>query len=84
MAETILLKVSRQGQITLRRNLRKALGDPQHLSGRLEDGALVLRPAIAATPEEAEALFGRQGITREVLVEALRMVARRRARSGAA
>ncbi|WP_282615012.1 hypothetical protein [Roseomonas gilardii] len=37
----------------------------------------MLRPALSATLEEAEALFGEQGITRDVLVEALRLVRRR-------
>ena len=77
MTAPMLLPVSRQGQVTLRRAVRKALGDPRHLEGRLENGALVLRPAIAATPAEAELLFGKQGTTREVLVEALRIVRHR-------
>ncbi len=77
MTAPMLFPVSRQGQITLRRAVRKALGDPHHLEGRLENGTLVLRPAIAATPAEAELLYGKQGITREVLVEALRIVRRR-------
>ncbi|MBR0651118.1 hypothetical protein GXW78_15710 [Roseomonas terrae] len=74
MSEIGLLKVSTQGQVTLRRAVRKALGDPRHLEARIENGALVLRPAIAATLDEAVLLFGKQGITRDVLVEALRAV----------
>jgi hypothetical protein len=35
---------------------------------------------LAASPAEAEALFATQAITREVLIEALRVVRERRAR----
>lgn len=74
MGETILLKVSRQGQVTLRREVRVALGNPTWLECWMEDRTLKLRPAICATLEEAETMFGRQGITRDVLVEALKIV----------
>lgn len=73
----VLLKVSPQGQVTLRRGVREALGNPRHLECWMEGGVLMLRPALSATLEEAEALFGEQGITRDVLVEALRLVRRR-------
>jgi hypothetical protein len=79
-AAPVLLKVSPQGQVTLRRAMRAALKHPRHFEARIENGALVLRPALAASPAEAEALFGTQAITREVLVEALRVVRDRRAR----
>lgn len=77
MTERALLKVSSQGQVTLRRAQRAALGNPRHLEAWIENGTLMLRPAISATLQEAEALFARQGITRDVLVEALRIVKRR-------
>jgi len=78
MPEPILLKVSRQGQVTLRRDVRKALGDPRHLEAWIDKGTLMLRPAISATVDQAAGIFGKQGITRDVLVEALRIVKTRR------
>ena len=77
MTERALLKVSSQGQVTLRRAQRAALGNPRHLEAWLENGTLLLRPAISATLDEAGTIFAKQGITRDVLVEALRIVKRR-------
>ena len=74
----VLLKVSSQGQVTLRREVREALGNPRHLECWMDRGTLMLRPAVSATLDEAEALYGRHGITRDVLVEALRIVRRAR------
>jgi hypothetical protein len=79
-AAPVLLKVSSQGQVTLRRAMRAALKNPRHFEAWIENGTLMLRPALAASPAEAEALFNIQAITREVLVEALRVVRERRAR----
>jgi bifunctional DNA-binding transcriptional regulator/antitoxin component of YhaV-PrlF toxin-antitoxin module len=81
MSEIGIVKVSSQGQVTLRRAVRKALGDPKHLEAWIENGTLMLRPAISATLDEAVCLFGKQGITRDVLVEALRTVKARRRRN---
>ena len=78
MQDRVLLKVSPQGQVTLRRATREALKHPRHLEAWIENGTLMLRPAVSATLAEAEAMFGKQGITRDVLVEALRIVKRRR------
>ncbi|UFN49329.1 hypothetical protein LPC08_01395 [Roseomonas sp. OT10] len=72
----VLLKLSPQGQVTLRRGVREALGNPRHLECWLENGTLMLRPAVSATLAEAEALYGKHGITRDVLAEALRIVRR--------
>lgn len=77
MAERALLKVSPQGQVTLRRAQRTALGNPRHLEAWLENGTLMLRPAISTTLDEAGTMFAKQGITRDVLIEALRIVKRR-------
>jgi hypothetical protein len=78
MTDRVILKVSSQGQVTLRREVMRALKQPRHLEAWVEDGTLMLRPAASATLAEAEAMFGRQGITRDVLVEALRIVRKRR------
>jgi hypothetical protein len=77
MTERVILKVSPQGQVTLRRDVMTALKQPRHLEAWVENGTLMLRPAVAATLEAAEGMFGKQGITRDVLVEALRIVRRR-------
>jgi hypothetical protein len=80
MGERAILKVSSQGQVTLRRHVREALRHPRHLEAWIENGTLMLRPAVSATLDQAEAMFGKQGITREVLMEALRIVKRRQTR----
>lgn len=69
-----ILKISSQGQLTLRRSVRKALGDPHLMECWIDKGTLMLRPALSATVDEAAILFGKQAITRDVLVEALRIV----------
>ena len=78
MGERHILKVSPQGQLTLRRSVRKALGDPRHLEAWIDKGTLMLRPAMVGVAQ-AVGMFGKEGITRDVLVEALRIV---RARQG--
>lgn len=80
MDEIGVLKVSPQGQVTLRRDVRKALGDPRHLEAWIENGTLMLRPAIRTTLDGAVRLFAKQDITRDVLVEALRTVRARKRR----
>ncbi|MEO3472311.1 hypothetical protein AAFN86_10620 [Roseomonas sp. CAU 1739] len=69
-----ILKISPQGQLTLRRSVRKALGDPRHMECWIDKGTLMLRPALVATVDQATSMFGKEGITRDVLVEALRIV----------
>ena len=80
MPTPVLMKVSSQGQVTIRRAMRAALNHPGHFAAWIENGTIILRPAMAASPAEAELLFGRHAITREVLVEALRIVRDRRGR----
>lgn len=81
MAERTILKVSPQGQVTLRKDVLAALRHPRSLEAWIEDGTLMLRPAMSATLDEAAAVFGKQGITRDVLVEALRIVKQRQGQS---
>ncbi len=81
MGTPVVLKVSKQGQVTLRREVRTALGNPRHLECWVEDRTLHLRPAMSATLDEAEGMLGEQGITRDVLIEALKIV-RAKGRSG--
>ncbi|WP_198369588.1 hypothetical protein [Roseomonas rosulenta] len=77
MTERAILKVSPQGQVTLRRDVLAALRNPRMLEAWVEKGTLMLRPALSGSLAEAEAIFAKQGITRDVLVEALRIVQRR-------
>jgi hypothetical protein len=75
-----VLKVSRQGQLTLTRPVLQALGNPRFFEAEVRpDRTLLLRPALKMTLEEAEAAFAEHGITKEVLAEAFRILARRRA-----
>lgn len=77
-----VLKLSRQRQLTLTRAIVEALGNPRYLEAKLgADRSLMLIPADMATLDEATEAYGRHGITREVLTEALRIV-RRRERQG--
>jgi hypothetical protein len=73
-----LLKVSRQGRLTLTRPVLQALGNPRHLQAEVRpDRTLLLRPALKMTQAEAAAAFAAEGITAEVLTEALRILKRR-------
>lgn len=74
-----VLKLSRQRQLTLTRAVVEALGSPRFLEAEVQpDRTLLLRPALRMTLAEAEEAFGAHGITKEVLVEALRTVERRK------
>ncbi|MDL1950017.1 acetylglutamate kinase [Acidobacteria bacterium ACD] len=67
-----VLKVARQGQLTLTRKVLAALGNPRFFEAEiLPDRTLLLRPALKMTLDEAEEAFAEHGITKEVLVEAL-------------
>ncbi|WP_114374400.1 hypothetical protein [Elioraea thermophila] len=80
-----VLKLSPQRQLTLSKALVETLGRPRffEVELRAEARELVLRPADKLTLEEAEVAYGRHGITRAVLIEALRIVrSRERAEDG--
>jgi hypothetical protein len=78
----LVLKLSSQGQLTLPKAVVEAIGQPSYFEAVLVNKELVLRPAHRMTLEEAEARYGQHGITRDVLAEALRIVARREADGG--
>jgi hypothetical protein len=73
----VLLKLSPQNQITLRKDLRAALGACSHVEVEPVKGGLMLRPAIAMSLDQAKEAYGEHGFTVEVLKEALGIVARR-------
>lgn len=72
-----MLKISSQRQVTLPKALFESMRKPSYFEARLVNGELVLRPGLMVTLEEAEAPYGKHGITRDVLREALRIVGER-------
>lgn len=74
-----VLKLSRQRQLTLNRAIVAALGNPRFLEARLNpDRSLTLIPADRLDlREEVPKVYREAGITKDVLVEALRIVQRR-------
>lgn len=77
----MILKVSPQGQVTIPKAFRQTLGQPRAMEARIERSMLVLRPLIAESLAEAERMFRGDGITLEVLTEAVRIVDAKRARA---
>jgi hypothetical protein len=73
----ILLKVSSQRQVTLPKHLYELIGSPSYFEAELVNKELVLRAGLMMTLAEAEESYGKHGITRDVLKEALKIVARR-------
>lgn len=78
----VVLKLSPQRQLTLPRALVEAMGSPSYFEAVLVNKDLVLRTAVKMTLAEAEAAYGKHGITREVLREALKIVAKREGGGG--
>lgn len=72
-----LLKISPQGQVTLPVALWQEIGRPSHVVAEYVNPNLILKPAWGMTLAEAEARFRKEGITAEVLKEALRIVDRK-------
>lgn len=74
-----VLKASRQGQLTLTREVLAALGNPRFFEAEVQPGrTLLLRPALKMTLDEAAEAFAEHGITAEVLTEAFRVLKRRK------
>ena len=74
----MVIRISPQWQVTIPRAYRPQLGSTGQLEAQLEEGALVLRPVLAPSAEWAERHFMPEGITREVLWEAMRLIESRR------
>ncbi|WP_019014535.1 hypothetical protein [Elioraea tepidiphila] len=74
-----VLKLSRQRQLTLNRAIVAAMGNPRFLEARLNpDRSLTLIPADRLDlREEVPKVYREAGITKDVLIEALRIVQRR-------
>jgi hypothetical protein len=78
----MLVRVSPQWQITIPTALRPAFGQARQAEARMEHGVLVVRPVIAPSPDWVENQFAPQGITKEVLWEAMRVIEARRRKAG--
>src|SRR6188472_317968 len=76
----MIIKVSPQGQVTIPRALRARLGDVRRMEARIEREALVLRPILADNPAAGELKWGAEGVTAEVLWQAIRILDARRAK----
>jgi bifunctional DNA-binding transcriptional regulator/antitoxin component of YhaV-PrlF toxin-antitoxin module len=74
----MLIRVSPQWQITIPKSLRSQLGKPKHMEARIERGRLVLTPVISEDPASVAKAFKPEGVTTEVLMEAMELIARRR------
>ena len=82
----VVLKLSSQRQLTLPKALVEEMGSPAYFEAEVvKEGNsrdLVLRAGVKMTLAEAEIAYGKHGLTREVLTEALRIVAKRKEASG--
>ena len=79
----MLVRVSPQWQITIPTALRARFGQTRQAKVRLENGVLMVRPVIASSADWVESQFAPQGITKEVLWEAMRVIEARRRKAGA-
>ncbi|WP_431271442.1 hypothetical protein [Dankookia sp. P2] len=64
--------------MTIPKSLRARLGRPRQMEARLERASLVLTPILMESVETAERTLRPEGITAEVLVAAMDLVAARR------
>ncbi|MDO9711354.1 hypothetical protein [Paracraurococcus lichenis] len=80
----MIIRVSPQWQVTIPKPFRRAFAHTRRVEARPEDGGLMLRPILADSVTTAAEMFGPEGVTQQVLVEALRIVERRRRRAAEA
>ena len=76
----MLVRISPQWQITIPTALRVRFGQATQAEIHLEDGVLMVRPAVAPSADWVESQYAPQGITKEVLWEAMRVIEGRRRR----
>jgi|GEM_PF-2538932 hypothetical protein len=72
------IRVSPQWQVTIPTALRPKLGTARHMEARVERGRLLLIPVISDDPRAVAEVFRPEGVTSEVLLEAMDIIARRR------
>lgn len=80
----MIIRVSPQWQVTIPKSLRARLGQPRQMEARLDRMSLVLTPILMPSVEAAERELRPEGITAEVLVVAMDLVAARRRKAAAA
>ena len=78
----MVIRISSQWQVTIPKAFRPQLGSSGQLEAQFEQGALVLRPVLAPSADWAEQHFAPEGITREVIWEAMRLIESRRRAQG--
>ncbi|MDB5374846.1 MAG: hypothetical protein JWP04_3488 [Belnapia sp.] len=76
----MIIRISPQWQVTIPKAFRQRIGAARQMEARMEQAALVLRPVLAPSPDWVEQRFAAEGITREVLWEAMRVIEQRRRR----
>jgi bifunctional DNA-binding transcriptional regulator/antitoxin component of YhaV-PrlF toxin-antitoxin module len=74
----MLIRVSPQWQITIPKSLRDQLGKPTQMEARIERSRLILTPVISESASQVAKEFRPEGVTTEVLMEAMELVGRRR------
>ena len=74
----MIIRISPQWQLTIPTAFRLQLGLTRRMEARLEKGALVLRLVISDSVREVARHCAPEGITPEVLWEAMRVVEARR------
>jgi bifunctional DNA-binding transcriptional regulator/antitoxin component of YhaV-PrlF toxin-antitoxin module len=77
-SQPMIIRVSPQWQITIPKALRTQLGKPRQMEARVERGKLILAPIISDNPNAVAREFRPEGVTTEVLMEAMDLIARRR------
>lgn len=74
----MIIRVSPQWQVTIPAEFRREFGAAKQVEAGMENQALILRPILADSVDAADRLYAPQGITREVLYEAVLLVEKRR------
>jgi bifunctional DNA-binding transcriptional regulator/antitoxin component of YhaV-PrlF toxin-antitoxin module len=74
----MIIRISPQWQLTIPSAFRPQLGLARRMEARVERGALVLRPVISDSVADVARHFAPEGITPEVLWEAMRVVEAKR------
>ena len=80
----MIIRVSPQWQVTIPKALRARLGAPRQMEARLDRLYLVLTPILMDSPQAAEQALRPDGVTAEVILVAMDIVAARRQKAAAA
>jgi hypothetical protein len=80
----MIIRISPQWQLTIPKALREQFGPARLVEARMERMTLMLSPITAPSVPTAARAWAPEGITAEVLMEALALVARRRRKAAEA